>query len=58
MKDLTKGTPAKLIFMFTIPLFVGNIFQQFYNMVDMIIVGQTIGKDALAAVGSTGSITF
>lgn len=58
MKDLTTGTPAKLIFMFTIPLFVGNVFQQFYNMVDMIIVGQTIGKDALAAVGSTGSITF
>lgn len=58
MRDLTNGTPAKLIFLFTIPLLVGNIFQQFYNMVDMIIVGQTLGKDALAAVGSTGSITF
>lgn len=58
MRDLTKGTPAKLIFLFTIPLLVGNIFQQFYNMVDMIIVGQTLGKGALAAVGSTGSITF
>ncbi|MGX7164420.1 MATE family efflux transporter [Enterococcus massiliensis] len=58
MRDLTTGTPAKLIFIFTIPLLVGNIFQQFYNMVDMIIVGQTIGKEALAAVGATGSITF
>ncbi|WP_260617938.1 MATE family efflux transporter, partial [Enterococcus faecium] len=56
MRDLTTGTPAKLIFLFTIPLLVGNIFQQFYNMVDMIIVGQTIGKEALAAVGATGSI--
>ena len=58
MRDLTTGTPAKLFFLFTIPLLVGNIFQQFYNMVDMIIVGQTIGKEALAAVGATGSITF
>lgn len=58
MRDLTTGTLAKLIFLFTIPLLVGNIFQQFYNMVDMIIVGQTIGKEALAAVGATGSITF
>lgn len=58
MRDLTTGTPAKLIFLFTIPLLVGNIFQQFYNMVDMIIVGQTIGKEALAAVGATVSITF
>lgn len=58
MRDLTTGTPAKLIFIFTIPLLVGNIFQQFYNMVDMIIVGQIIGKEALAAVGATGSITF
>ena len=58
LKELTQGTPAKLIFYFTIPLLIGNIFQQFYNMADMIIVGQTLGKDALAAVGSTGSITF
>lgn len=58
MRELTKGNPAKLIFIFTIPLLIGNIFQQFYNMVDMIIVGQTLGKNALAAVGSTGSLTF
>lgn len=58
MHELTKGNPAKLILLFTVPLLVGNIFQQFYNMVDMIIVGQTLGKNALAAVGSTGSISF
>lgn len=58
MRDLTKGRPIKLIFLFTIPLLVGNIFQQFYNMVDMIIVGQTLGKNDLAAVGATGSISF
>lgn len=44
--------------MFTVPLLIGNVFQQFYNMVDMIIVGQTLGKNALAAVGATGSLTF
>lgn len=58
MRDLTKGNPAKLILMFTVPLLIGNVFQQFYNMVDMIIVGQTLGKNALAAVGATGSLTF
>lgn len=58
MKELTNGKPLKLIFLFTIPLLIGNIFQQFYNMADMIIVGQTLGKNALAAVGATGSITF
>lgn len=58
MKELTTGKPLKLIFLFTIPLLIGNIFQQFYNMADMIIVGQTLGKNALAAVGATGSITF
>ncbi|MCM6855089.1 MATE family efflux transporter [Enterococcus durans] len=58
MRDLTKGSPAKLILMFTVPLLIGNVFQQFYDMVDMIIVGQTLGKNALAAVGATGSLTF
>lgn len=58
MRDLTKGSPAKLILMFTVPLLIGNVFQQFYNMVDMIIVGQTLGKNVLAAVGATGSLTF
>ncbi len=58
MRDLTKGSPAKLILLFTVPLLIGNVFQQFYNMVDMIIVGQTLGKNSLAAVGATGGLTF
>jgi putative MATE family efflux protein len=58
MKSLTKGNPAKLILMFTLPLLIGNIFQQFYNMADTLIVGRTIGVNALAAVGCTGSIVF
>src|SRR5690625_3642428 len=57
-KDMTKGHPAKLIVLFTLPMLLGNIFQQFYSMADTLIVSQTIGMDALAAVGSTGSITF
>jgi len=56
--DLTKGTPAKLIFMFAIPFLIGNLFQQFYNMVDTIIVGRTLGVEALAAVGATGTLTW
>lgn len=58
MKDMTQGSPIKLIIMFTIPLLIGNLFQQFYNMADTLIVGRTIGVNALAAVGSTGSIMF
>ena len=58
MRDMTQGSPIKLIIMFTIPLLIGNIFQQFYNMADTLIVGRTIGVNALAAVGSTGSILF
>ncbi|MDH6670781.1 putative MATE family efflux protein [Paenibacillus sp. LBL] len=58
MRDMTQGSPIKLIVMFTIPLLIGNVFQQFYNMADTLIVGRTIGVDALAAVGSTGSILF
>lgn len=57
-KDMTKGNPVKLIVLFTLPMLLGNIFQQFYSMADTLIVSQTIGVDALAAVGSTGSITF
>ena len=58
MNDLTKGKPLKLIFWFTIPLLIGNIFQQFYSLSDTLIVGQTLGVKALAAVGSTGSVQF
>lgn len=58
MRDLTQGSPVKLIIAFTLPLLIGNLFQQFYNMADTFIVGRTIGVNALAAVGSTGSIMF
>ncbi|MFP3155539.1 MATE family efflux transporter [Lachnospiraceae bacterium ZAX-1] len=58
MKDMTSGNPLKIIIFFTIPILLGNVFQQFYNMADAIIVGRFIGEDALAAVGSTGSIMF
>lgn len=57
-KDMTSGSPARLILRFTIPLIFGNLFQQFYSMVDTIIVGRFLGKESLAAVGSTGSINF
>ena len=57
-KTMTEGGPAKLIFLFTLPLLGGNLFQQFYNMMDTLIVGQTLGVNALAAVGCTGSIMF
>lgn len=57
-KDMTKGSPVKHILLFSIPLLIGNVFQQFYSMVDTIIVGRFVGVDALAAVGSTGSLVF
>ena len=56
--SMTEGNPAKLILSFTIPMLIGNLFQQLYNMVDSIIVGRFVGANALAAVGSTGSINF
>lgn len=55
---MTAGKPMKIILDFTIPVFIGNVFQQFYNMVDAIIVGKFVGTKALAAVGSTGTIMF
>lgn len=57
-KDLTVGRPFKVIFDFAVPVFFGYLFQQFYNLVDTIIVGQFLGVSALAAVGSTGSLNF
>lgn len=57
-KDLTTGSPMKLIISFAVPLVFGNLFQQFYSMVDTIIVGRFLGTGALAAVGSTGSVNF
>ena len=56
--DMTKGSPFKLIMKFMVPLIIGNIFQQLYNMADTIIVGRYVGTGALAAVGSTGTIMF
>lgn len=57
-KDLTTGSPLKLIIYFTIPLLIGNLFQQLYNTADTMIVGRTIGLNALAAVGVTGALVF
>lgn len=58
MHDLTKGNPLELIIMFTGPLLIGNIFQQLYSIIDTLIVGRTIGVNALAAVGSTGGLNM
>ncbi|MDR3248493.1 MAG: MATE family efflux transporter, partial [Treponema sp.] len=57
-RNLTVGNPAYLIFSFAAPLFIGNLFQQFYSMADAFIVGRTLGVNALAAVGATGSMNF
>ncbi len=56
--DMTSGSPMKIILDFTLPIFIGNVFQQFYNMADAVIVGKFVGTKALAAVGSTGTIMF
>ena len=55
---MTEGDPVKLLLLFSVPMLIGNIFQQLYNLVDSIIVGQFVGADALAAIGATGSVTF
>ena len=57
-KDLTVGSPMRLILGFALPTLFGMLFQQLYNMVDAMIVGKLLGSAALAAVGSTGSINF
>ena len=57
-KDMTSGSIMKNIIRFCLPLMIGNLFQQFYNMADIIIVGQFVGKTALSAVGSVGSLNF
>lgn len=56
--DLTTGNPMKQIFMFSLPLAVGSLFQQLYSFVDTVMVGRLIGSDALAAVGSVSSLNF
>ena len=57
-KDLTTGSPMKLLLNFTLPTLFGLLFQQLYNMVDAMIVGKLLGSQALGAVGATGSINF
>ena len=57
-KDLTEGQPMILIIKFAIPLLLGILLQQFYSLVDSLIVGRYVGKEALAGVGSTGSVNF
>ena len=56
--NMTEGSPVSLIIQFSIPMLIGNLFQQLYNLVDSVIVGQFVGADALAAIGATGSVTF
>lgn len=57
-KSMTEGKPLKLILAFAVPMFLGMLFQQFYSMVDTIIVGKFLGVEPLAGVGSTSSINF
>ncbi len=56
--NMTEGSPVSLIVQFSVPMLIGNLFQQLYNLVDSVIVGQFVGADALAAIGATGSVTF
>ena len=56
--DMTVGKPMKMLLNFTIPVFLGNVFQQLYSMADAVIVGKFVGTKGLAAVGATGTITF
>lgn len=56
MKDLTKGRPIKLIFFFALPILLGNLFQQTYNLADIIIIGHNLGNNSIAAVGATAPV--
>ncbi|MCC8057816.1 MATE family efflux transporter [Cloacibacillus sp.] len=58
IRDMTAGSPAKTMVSFALPMILGNLFQQFYNIVDLIVVGNFVGASALAAVGASGSATF
>lgn len=58
INDLTKGNPAKVIFIYSLPIILGNVFQQVYNFVDNIIVGRFVSYQALAGVGVTNGMTF
>ena len=56
--SMTEGSPVKCMLAFAIPMILGNLFQQFYNLVDSMIVGKLVGADALAAVGASTAITM
>lgn len=56
--NMTEGSPVRLLIVFAIPMLIGNLFQQFYNLVDSVVVGKYVGAEALAAVGATGSVSF
>ena len=58
MMLMTEGNPVRLLLLFSVPMLIGNLFQQLYNLVDSVIVGQFVGSDALAAIGATNSVTF
>src|SRR5512137_128993 len=58
MRNLTEGREARVIFEFALPMLIGNVLQQVYNLTDAWVVGQWVGKEALAAVGSSFSIVF
>lgn len=58
MMNMTTGSPVRLLLVFSIPMLIGNVFQQLYNLVDSMIVGQFVGEDALAAIGATNSVGF
>lgn len=55
--DMTQGSPARVLLLFAVPVILSNLFQQLYNLIDSLIVGNYLGADALAAVGSAGTIT-
>lgn len=58
VRDMTKGSPVRLLLAFAAPLLLGNIFQQLYSVVDAMVLGRGVGVDALAAAGATGSVNF
>lgn len=57
-KDMTKGSPARILIFFTLPMLIGNLFQQLYNIVDTIVVGNFVGAGALASVGASTTLVF
>ena len=58
LQDMTTGSPIKRILTFCVPLLIGNLFQQFYNLADSVLVGRILGVNSFAAVGSTGALNF